>query len=447
MTARYRESCRTIYTLRVLLVSTYELGHQPLAVTSPARRLTDAGHEVRAMDLSVEPLSADHIAWADRIAVSVPMHTALRLAGPALEEIRTVSPLVPVALYGLYAGVGLDAAYQADAALVGEYETALVAWVADPAPGVTIDLSVQSYRAPRRDLLTGDYASLETRDGVKKAGYVEGSHGCRHRCRHCPIPSVYGGRFRIVDEDSVIEDIATMVGSGVEHVTFGDPDFFNGPAHSMRLLEKAHDAHPEVTFDVTIKVEHLLAHDDLLPRLASSGVIFVVSAFESTSGTVLTRLDKGHTPGDMHTVLRHCRAAGLEIHPTWLPFTPWTQLTDLPDIFSFLNSHGLFEVTEPVQLGLRLLVPPGSLVLDVDDVRWGGFDSEALSHRWANPDRSVDELQAVLASIAARGAGMDRRQTLVEMWRSALEAVGGDPEIAQIAPGEMRARITEPWFC
>ncbi len=446
---RYPAACRTISRVRVLLISTYELGHEPLAVASPARRLVDAGHEVKALDLSVQPFAAEPVLWADRVAISVPMHTALRLARPVLEEVRSISPLVPTALYGLYAAVGLEAGYPADAALVGEYETALLDWVTHASGGVTTDLTVGEYRAPVRGLVEGAYASLETSGGLRKAGYVETSHGCRHRCRHCPIPAVYDGRFRIVDAASVLEDIDYLATSGVEHITFGDPDFWNGPAHSMRILEEAHALHPELTFDVTIKVEHLIGHRRLLPRLSAAGVLFVVSAFESTNESVLHSLDKGHTLEDMHVGLSLCRDAGVDVHPTWLPFTPWTALGDLAEIFGFLDAHQLFDITDPVQLGLRLLVPPGSLVLEVEDVVWGEFDADGLSHTWTHPDDRVETLQAEVAWIAAAAAdsGEDRSETLVRMWQAALTASGEDPGRAQIQPGEVRARITEPWFC
>ncbi len=435
--------------MRVLLISTYEQGHQPLALASPARRLVDAGHEVQALDTSVQSLPTDQLAWADRVAVSVPMHTALRLALPIVTEIRRSYPSTPVALYGLYAGVGARAGYPVDAAITGEYESRLAAWVADPAPGVFTDVSVHEFRAPLREILppANRYATLETASGVKKVGYVEASHGCRHTCRHCPVPTVYEGRYRIVDSVAVLDDIDALVSQGVEHVTFGDPDFWNGPAHAMRVLESAHASHPDLTYDVTIKVEHLIRHNALLPRLAAAGVLFVVSAFESTSAIVLDRLDKGHTPADLHQALSLCREVGVEIHPTWLPFTPWTSLSDAAAIFEFLSSHDLFGVTEPVQLGLRLLVPPGSLALDLTDVEWGSFDPSALSHRWLNPDPRVEDLQSAMAAVAATGTDDERLGILTSMWRIALEAAGRDPSAAQIAPGEVRARITEPWFC
>ena len=100
--------------MKVLLVSTYELGHQPLAVAGPAGRLRERGHEVRCLDLSVEPWDPTLGSWADKVALSVPMHTAARLA-------REVAPTIPgpVACYGLYA------------AMCGDVATALV----EPRPG------------------------------------------------------------------------------------------------------------------------------------------------------------------------------------------------------------------------------------------------------------------------------------------------------------------------
>ena len=126
-------------------------------------------------------------------------------------------------------------------------------------------------------------------------GYTEASRGCRHLCRHCPVVPIYNGQFRVVQPDVVLADIDAQVAAGARHITFGDPDFFNGPTHAMRIVEALHAAHPDVTYDVTIKVEHLLQHRDLLPRLADTGCAFVTSAVESIDDRVLRLLDKGHT--------------------------------------------------------------------------------------------------------------------------------------------------------
>src|SRR3954453_15858661 len=88
--------------MRVLLVSTYELGHQPLHVASPAAALQAAGHEVRCLDLAVERWRPGGVEWAERIAFSGPMHTAMRLAVRAAEAVRRARPELPICFYGPY---------------------------------------------------------------------------------------------------------------------------------------------------------------------------------------------------------------------------------------------------------------------------------------------------------------------------------------------------------
>ena len=89
--------------MRVLLISTYELGHQPLHVASPAAALRRAGHEVRCLDLSVQPWDPDALDWAQAVGFSVPMHTAMRLALNAARRLRREHPRLPICFYGLYA--------------------------------------------------------------------------------------------------------------------------------------------------------------------------------------------------------------------------------------------------------------------------------------------------------------------------------------------------------
>ncbi len=444
--------------MRVLLVSTYELGHQPLHVASPAARLTASGHGVSSLDLAIASFDARVLDGVDAVAISVPMHTAMRLAQRTVERIRSSAPNLPIAVYGLYANMGVIEGV--DRVIVGEYEEQLAAWVdalsiGEASTGASVDLGRQHFLVPDRSGLPdlGAYAHLSFGQHHRKVGYVEASHGCRHRCRHCPLPVVYDGRFRIVQAETVLGDISNLVSAGAEHVTFGDPDFFNGVAHAMKVLRSANDLFPSVTYDVTIKVEHLLAHRHLLGELADRNVLFVTSAFESTNDAVLELLDKGHTRADMATVLELCREVGLDIHPSWLPFTPWTQPGDVADIFSFIDEFDLFEVTEPVQLAIRLLIPRGSLVLDVPMVSemLGDYDEESLSYAWVSQDPVVDELQRRLAARAERAAsdGEPLTSTLTDMWSMALDAAGSTGSSPQIPAGAItgRPRLTEPWFC
>src|SRR5260370_13226335 len=125
------------------------------------------------------------------------------------------------------------------------------------------------------------YARLESGGQTRLAGYTETTRGCKHMCLHCPITPSYHARFFASPAEIVLADIRAQVAEGAGHITFGDPDFFNGPTHAMRITRALHQEFPEVTFYATIKIEHLLKQRHLLPELRYLGYAIIVSAVES----------------------------------------------------------------------------------------------------------------------------------------------------------------------
>jgi radical SAM superfamily enzyme YgiQ (UPF0313 family) len=435
--------------MRVLLVNTYELGHQPIGIAAPAALLRDRGHEVRALDLSLDQWEPDAVAWADRIAFSVPMHTAMRIAREAIALTRAERPDLPVAAYGLYAPMLADVA---DRVLAGETDVALAAWV-DGDGDATVLFLGRAVRdsagsAPARDLLPpiDRYAHL-VHGGVEiPVAYVEASHGCAHRCRHCPVPVIYDGRIRIVDLDAVVADVAQQVDAGARHVTFGDPDFLNGMHHSLRVARAVHAAFPDLTFDCTVKVEHILQYADVWAELASLGCSFVISAFESTNDVILERFAKGHTVADEADAVAMLRAHGIEIRPTWVPFTPWTTRDDIHSLLRFVAEHDLVANVDPVQFTIRLLIPRDSLLLDLPDIAAlvGAYDLDRGAYPWHADDPALDHLQLELATLVETRLADD--VSLVAIYRELCETAGMTAPVVSDVLRDV-PRLTEPWFC
>jgi hypothetical protein len=252
----------------------------------------------------------------------------------------------------------------------------------------------------------------------------------------------------------VLADVRQLVGAGARHVTFGDPDFLNGPRHAMTVARALHQEFPDLTFDFTAKVEHLLRHRALLPELAALGAIFVVSAVESLSDTVLANLAKGHTRADVTTVLGAVRAAGIAFRPTWVPFTPWATLEDYRELLAFIADEGLIDHVDAVQYSIRLLVPPGSLLLDSLAMRphLGPLVEDGFYYRWTHPDPRVDQLQEAVGRTVAEAA--DRREdpavTFARIRALADATAGLAARPAPPPPASDRVRpprLTEPWFC
>jgi radical SAM superfamily enzyme YgiQ (UPF0313 family) len=449
----------------ILLVSCYEPGHQPAGVASAAAFLRQAGYDPTCLDLAVETLDDDaraRLNAARLVALSVPMHTALALGLKVAERVRRENPRAHLCFFGLYAVLnqGLlrecaDTVFGPDCdetlvALAGALETG-AAWP----PGETSGPRRLPVIAPARDALPSldRYARLAVGSERRVAGHVEATRGCKHLCRHCPIPPVYGGRFFAVPVAAVLADAAVQVAAGARHIDFGDPDFLNGPTHALRVARAFHAAHPEVTFSFTAKVEHILKHRTFFPELAALGAVFVVSAFESVSDEVLAALDKGHHAADLPEALAIVRGAGISLRPTFVPFTPWTTVDDYLALCRFVRGQALESEVDPVQLSIRLLIPPGSLLLEHPELlpRLGPLDARGLTHRWTAADPRLDQLEADVAALvedATRGEA-PAAETFARIHALAAEAAGAS--LDEVGPSAHASpappHLTEPWFC
>jgi hypothetical protein len=448
--------------MNVLLISCYELGHQPLHIASAGAFLRAAGHDVRAVDLSIQTLADADLDSPDLVAIAVPMHTAMRLAVPVALALRARRGAdVRIVLFGLYAplcGPALEPGL-VDAVLGGEYEQALVSLAGGTADSRTIVLDRLQFPIPARDLLPPleRYTTLLVDGESRLTGYVEATRGCVHRCRHCPVPAVYDGRIRVWQRDVLVEDVASLWDRGMRHLTFGDPDFLNAVPHSLAVARSVHERCPELTFDITTKVEHILEHPGVIAELRDLGLLFIVSAVESTSARVLDILDKGHSKDDVLTALAICRAVGVAFRPSLLPFTPWSTMRDQIDLLDLITGNDLIDGVDPVQLSIRLLVPPGSLLLARPEMQehLHGYDVAGFSHLWQHPDPAMDALQAEIAALVARDAdrGAPPRSTHAAIRTLTARAVEASGLTWSDAGRELPAargttpRLSEPWFC
>jgi len=450
---------------RALLISTYEMGRQPFGVASAAAWLRADGWDVRAIDAAKEKLTADRLGGADLVAFHLPMHTATRLAGPVIAAARRANPRARIAAFGLYAPLNEEwlRSLGVDAVFGGEFEEALAAYAASPSRTQrqrSAPVQRPQRGVPRIHFLVPDrsslpplakYATLQMPDGTRRTvGYTEASRGCRHLCRHCPVVPIYDGQFRVVQPDVVLADVAAQVAAGAAHITFGDPDFFNGPTHALRIVRALHAAHPSVSYDVTIKVEHLLQHRALVPELAATGCAFVTSAVESVDDRVLAIFDKGHTRDDFVEAVALCRRAGVTLMPTFVAFHPWLTLASYCDLVDTIESLDLVDHVAPIQLAIRLLVPHGSRLLTTAEMRphLGAFDPQTLTYRWAHPDPRVDALHRDITALVGMRVNADRRSVFDEIARVAYDRAGvGSPSTHPARDRATVPYLNEPWYC
>jgi radical SAM superfamily enzyme YgiQ (UPF0313 family) len=454
--------------VNVVLISTYELGRQPFGLASPAAWLRKRGHQVVSLDLSRQSLDQSAVRDAGLIAIYLPMHTATRLAAQLIPSLRQLNSGAHFCCYGLYAPMNRDYLRSLGIATIlgGEFEEGLAHLAErltsrdnrqlEQQPEPLISLARLSFEVPDRSGMPSieKYAHLIVPgDGYRIVGSTEASRGCKHLCRHCPIVPGYKGVFRIVDRAVVLEDIRRQVATGAQHISFGDPDFFNGIRHALELVEEFHHEFPAATYDVTIKIEHLRKYEEHLPKLRDTGCLFVISAIESVDDAVLDFLDKGHTRQDFLHVVKMFRELGMTLHPTFVPFTPWTTLGGYLDLLGVLQEQALIENVTPIQLGIRLLIPEGSRMLELEYVQRviRQFDPQSLAYPWKNADPRVDALSKTVQEIAAVAEQRkeSRSVTFERIWRAAHTVAGLPAPAVAAAPSSSPGIpfLSEPWYC
>ena len=441
--------------MRALLISTYDLGRQPFGLASPAAWLRAAGTDVECVDASRSPVSDEQLRAASLIAFYLPMHTATRLAAPLIDRAHEQNPSARLCAYGLYAP--LNAGWlreQGVTHVLGpEAERSLVELAGPSIPQSSAQpLPRLQFIQPDRTGLPAlkEYASLRMPDGGRRImGSTDATRGCKHLCRHCPIVPVYHGAFRVVPVDVVLEDIRSQVAAGAQHISFGDPDFLNGPGHARRIVERMNREFPGLSYDVTIKIEHLLQHSSVIPLLRDTGCLFITSAVEAIDDRVLEHLNKGHTRRDFIEVAGLCRQAGVTLVPTFVPFTPWTSLPGYVELLSLLEELELVEHVAPIQLAIRLLITSGSPLLDLPDIGEvvEPFDAASLTWPWRHRDPRLDALQADVMRLVMASTAWPRTKVFGEISDIAHQHAGLPVSKRTVPAGAAVPYVSEPWYC
>ena len=470
--------CLAIKYPEVLLISCYELGHQPFSLASPLRFLSNDGINAAGIDLAVENIEAyeEEIKLARVVFVSVRMHNALRLGVAASKRVRELNADAHICFYGDYAGLNSEYLFEeqcANSTISGEFESAIVdlarvviedcfQYKKPPSEVRTLQkmaepvLQRTAFVVPERMDLPqfGNYAHFRDDKGeLHLAGSTETTRGCKYVCRHCPVTSVYHGKFFVIPKDVVIADIRNQVEQGVKHISFSDPDFLNGPGHARRILTAMHAEFPELTFDFTARIPHLLRYKHLLSEMKSIGCAFVISAMETLSDDVLDVLDKGHTRSDIMRALDIMKKAKISWRPSLLPFTPWSTLDDYLELLDFVRTHELVQNIDPVHLSIRLLIPPGSALLEKHaNADWiGNLDSANFTYRWIHPDWRMEQLWSQINGVVRKSHNedIDPSKTFSAIEELAYTMAGKKQSFTNIVSQKhpLPAGLTESWFC
>ena len=428
--------------MKILLLSFYDLGKQPKIISELYSRLKTNYIEVDIVDYSIEDRDIQ-LEEYDALGIYASMHTASVLAQNYLKNKILPKKVFTFGLYGNVLSELNENIYYVEDFESDKLSTYLNIKFND---NFTLKNTV-----PDRKILPdiSKYAHLVKGNRKLIAGSVETTYGCKHSCTHCPVPIVFNRSFKTYSEEKIINDVSNQIESGAKHISFNDPDFFNGPKYSLKILDILVNKFPSITYDSTIKVEHILKYEKYFIELSKMNMLFVISAFETTNDFILNILQKNHSSYDIEKATEISLLNNMDIRPTWMPFTPWTEIKDLHNIISFIEKYQLRETVDPIQLTIKLLIPKNSLILTTPEIQKyiGVYDQESFSHLWSYKNPQVGELQETLFDYILQSYDTDEKTqykdmaTLIEEFSNVklLSTNGYDYK--------QTPKLSESWFC
>jgi len=428
--------------LKILLLSFYDLGKQPKIISELYKKLDNGSNQIDIIDYSIEEkdLTLDNY---DVLGIYASMHTASVLAEQYLRDRKLPNKLF---VFGLYANVFSE--------MFSDFQS-IHSFDSDELESL---LQVQlnpnySYKhtVPDRTILPSitDYSHIVDGSNNLIAGSVETTYGCKHECTHCPVPIEFKGMFKTFGTEKIITDVTNQVEEGAKHISFNDPDFFNGPKHALKILQLLNEKHPSITYDSTIKVEHILKYPDYFQELKNLNMLFVISAFETTNDHVLNILQKNHSFNDLNKAVELSLENKIDIRPTWMPFSPWTEQNDLISIIKLIENYKLRETVDPIQLTIKLLVPKNSLILKRPEMKEYllDYDPSSFSYAWKYKFPNIDNIQNELFTYVLQHESENEYAQylgLVDILESHTNEtlLNSEKYSQRIVP-----KLSETWFC
>ena len=428
--------------MKILLLSFYDLGKQPKIISELYKKLDNGSNQIDVVDYSIEEknLTLDNY---DVLGIYASMHTASVLAEQYLRDRKLPNKLF---VFGLYANVFSE--------MFSDFQS-IHSFDSDELESL---LQVQlnpnySYKhtVPDRTILPSitDYSHIVDGSNNLIAGSVETTYGCKHECTHCPVPIEFKGMFKTFGTEKIITDVTNQVEEGAKHISFNDPDFFNGPKHALKILQLLNEKHPSITYDSTIKVEHILKYPDYFQELKNLNMLFVISAFETTNDHVLNILQKNHSFNDLNKAVELSLENKIDIRPTWMPFSPWTEQNDLISIIKLIENYKLRETVDPIQLTIKLLVPKNSLILKRPEMKEYllDYDPSSFSYAWKYKFPNIDNIQNELFTYVLQHESENEYTQylgLVDILESHTNEtlLNSEKYSQRIVP-----KLSETWFC
>lgn len=421
--------------IKILVISSFEGGYQPITAISAYSGLKNAGYEnTHFHDTYVDGIPENLFSNADLIAISVPLFDALQAGLQLSEMIRATAPNAQIVFFGQYAtlNAGRLPGKYGNYAVCGEWEQPLINLAHHISSGNELNkIGLVDARDARTGLIPHPYITrnqivlpdrsaapalhkypqphvekMLNRSGVVVGG-VESTRGCHHKCTYCSVYAAYDGKVIPIKDGIVIQDVRNLMAQGMTHLTFTDAEFFNAKNQGINLLRALHAEFPALTYDFTTRIDHIIEHEDSLREMKGLGVQFITSALEFPTQMVLDVVSKEISIEDIEEAIATLRDIGIRLSPTFIMFNPWVSKKDLDAFKDFIKRNALDDVVDPIQYETRLHLYKGSPLLSRTSTAGLTLIENEFHFDWKHPDPEVDEIY--FSSVTPAEPGVFKR--------------------------------------
>lgn len=406
--------------LKVLIVSSFEGGYQPISAATACAALSENGFDTSILDTYVDGVREDILKEANLVAISIPLFDSLYSGIEIAKIVKEINKNAHVSFFGQYASINASrlAPKYCDTCIIGQWENKLVllaqqlsknhfSYSSSQENNYIVNES-QKFYLPHRAFLPPLYKYPQEQinkfcGSTQIVGGTETSRGCHHKCLYCSVFASYDGKVEIIPEEIILTDVRTMISGGMTHLTFMDADFFNSKNYGIKIMKKIHEEFPSLTFDFTTRVDHINENKDIISEMKALGLVFITTAVEFPCQEVVNEIDKEITLQDIEEAINFLKEENIQINPTFILFNPWIKLENLIEFKAFVHKNSLDEIIDPIQYETRLHIYKGSPLLNRDSIKNLELSENEFNYEWKHPDSRVDEVYSHMVTPIETG--------------------------------------------
>ena len=412
---------------QVALISTYETGFQPLIISTAAAAFLRNDINPAVYDLYLGKSDRNGIMDHEFYGIGLTLFDSLQGSVSIAAEIRAENPDAHICFYGPYAELNKERLLRyGNSCILGDWERPLVRlsqavlsgngkdWTQVPQVysfanrEVKFEFDRSFCVVPARHLLPPLHTYTNTfieniLDRKMVVGNVETTRGCHHKCKFCSVYATSATRVKFTDTEVIMADVEQLVNQGMEHITFVDAEFINNIKFSLDIVNRIHDKYPQLTYDFTTRIDHVVEHEAAIPQFKETGCIAITTSIEFPRKDILDRLEKDITLSHILNGMEILKKNEIKVHTTFVTFNPWTDLEGLMSLSQFIKENNLEDVIDPIQYETRLHLYKGSPLLKDSTLAELILHEQDFHYEWEHPDPQVEEVFQRMVKPVAEG--------------------------------------------